>query len=275
MNQRFPPWGVEARIEEASELFNRAGNLFKASRQPTDAEKSYLTAAECLLRVKQLHEAASNYVSAANAIRKTDATRAATHLKTSVQYLISGGNFAIAAKNLQDAGELFEQENNPEEAMECLKSAADYYESENQPSRSSTCLLKVAQMLAQAEKYDEAIALYEKVAKASIDNSLTKWSVKDYLFKAGLCQLCKGDLIGAKRALEQYAELDVTFAGTRENKLLGAIMTAYEGYDVDAFTAAVQEFDSITPLPPFITTLLLRIKNRITAEGGGSNASLT
>lgn len=54
------------------------------------------------------------------------------------------------------------------------------------------CLLKVAHFAAQLEQYDKAIENLESVATSSIDNSLTKWSIKEYFLKAGLCHLCKG-----------------------------------------------------------------------------------
>ena len=54
------------------------------------------------------------------------------------------------------------------------------------------CLLKVAHFAAQLEQYDVAIDKLETVATASMDNQLTKWSLKEYFLKAGLCHLCTG-----------------------------------------------------------------------------------
>lgn len=54
------------------------------------------------------------------------------------------------------------------------------------------CLLKVAHFAAQLEQYDKAIENLETVATASADNQLTKWSIKEYFLKAGLCHLCTG-----------------------------------------------------------------------------------
>lgn len=48
--------------------------------------------------------------------------------------------------------------------------------------------IKVADMCSQSEDYKKAIDIYEDVASASADNSLTKWSVTDYCFKALLCR---------------------------------------------------------------------------------------
>ena len=49
--------------------------------------------------------------------------------------------------------------------------------------------LKVADIAALAGQYPRAIDRYEAVARASLNSNLTKWSVKDYFFKAGACYL--------------------------------------------------------------------------------------
>lgn len=49
--------------------------------------------------------------------------------------------------------------------------------------------LKAADLAALAGRYKRAIQHYETVARASLNSNLTKWSVKDYLFKAGACYL--------------------------------------------------------------------------------------
>jgi alpha-soluble NSF attachment protein len=76
-----------------------------------------------------------------------------------------------------------------------LITQADMFDGEDQTSQTNACLLKVAQFSAQIEKYEQAIALYEKVAGKSIDNNLLKYSVKGYFFRAGLCHLALGDTV--------------------------------------------------------------------------------
>jgi hypothetical protein len=49
--------------------------------------------------------------------------------------------------------------------------------------------LKVADLAAVEGDYYKSIGHYEKIAKSSINNNLMKWSVKDYLLKAGICHL--------------------------------------------------------------------------------------
>ena len=48
----------------------------------------------------------------------------------------------------------------------------------------------MAQFAGTLEEYDRAIDLFERVAAKSLDNNLTKWSVREYLFKAMICVLC-------------------------------------------------------------------------------------
>ena len=56
--------------------------------------------------------------------------------------------------------------------------------------QANACYLKVAQFAATLEQYDRAIELYERVAAKSLENNLTKWSVRDYLLRAFICVLC-------------------------------------------------------------------------------------
>lgn len=58
------------------------------------------------------------------------------------------------------------------------------------PSRCSCAapprsVLQIAQFAAELERYPQAIAIYEGVARLSVDNNLLKYSAKGYLLHAG------------------------------------------------------------------------------------------
>lgn len=100
--------------------------------------------------------------------------------------------------------------------------------------------LKTADLVAlEGKDYYKAIALYEKVAKTSIQNNLMRWSVKEYLLKAGICQLCTGDEVGVNKALDRYRELDPSFVQQREHQLLSDLATAVQDGDQEAFADKV------------------------------------
>ena len=81
---------------------------------------------------------------------------------------------------------------------------------EESNSSANKCLLKVAQYAAQLENYQKAIEIYEQVASASLDNSLLKYSAKEYFFRAVLCHMC-GDLLDAQHALQRYESMYPAF----------------------------------------------------------------
>ena len=85
-----------------------------------------------------------------------------------------------------------------------------------------------------------------------------------------LCVLAKGDSVLAERKLDQYRELDYTLAGSRECKLVEDILEAYRDFNPDQFTDVVYAYDQISKLDPWKTTMLLRIKTKISEEAKGA-----
>jgi len=266
--EKFFSFG-KGKYEQAAEMYTKAGNLFKASKNFEEASEAYLAAADCHRLAGDAFEQTQMTINAGAVLKKVNPKRAAELLMEGTKSLVADGHFSAAAKHQQDAGEMFEAEGDPETAMDCLKTAAEYYEMENQTSRANSCKLKVAQLAANAGKYDEAVEIYENVARAAMDNNLLKFSVRNYLFNSFLCVLAKQDTVGASRALDKYKDLDPTFGVQRECKLCEAILEACENLDVDAFTTAVANFDSMTPLDAFRTHLLLQAKKMIEDASGG------
>jgi len=259
-------FGGNSKWEEAGDMYTKAANLYKMSKAWDQAGAAYQKASECHLKLQSKHEAASNYINAANCYKKSNMTTASQCMKQAIEFYTDEGRFSIAAKHQKELAELYEAEADLENAIANYQTAADYYEGEGSSSSANQCLLKVALFSAQLERYDKAIELYEQVAIASIDNNLLKWSVKEYFLRAGLCHLAKGDIVSADRALERYQDLDATFSSQRECKFLLDILAACKSYDIEAFTNAVVEFDSISKLDAWKTSILLKIKNSIKEE---------
>ena len=47
-----------------------------------------------------------------------------------------------------------------------------------------------------------------QVAHTALESTLLKWSVKDYLLRAGICHLASGEISDAVTALERYQVCD-------------------------------------------------------------------
>lgn len=255
------------KYEEAAELFTKAANSFKMAKKWQEAADAFIEAANCELKQQSKHEAASNYVSASTCLRKVSPKEACDVLQKAVDIFTDIGRFTIAAKHEKEIAEIYETELvDLEKAIQAYEQAAEWYQGEESKSSANNCYLKVALFAAQLEQYDKAIRIYEQIASASVDVPLLRYSVKDYFFKAGLCQLCTGDVVAAQRALAKYNDIDPTFSSTREAQFLKSILGAVQAGDVEAFTNHVIDFDSVMKLDNWKTTILLRIKKSIHEE---------
>ncbi|KAG4953251.1 hypothetical protein JHK87_038845 [Glycine soja] len=180
------------------------------------------------------------------------------------------GRLSMAARYLKEIAELYESEQNIEQAVVYYEKSADFYENEEVNTSANQCKQKVAQFSAQLEQYQRSIEIYEDIARQSLSNNLLKYGVKGHLLNAGICQLCKDDVIAITNALERYQDLDPTFSGTREYRLLADIAAAIDEEDVGKFTEVIKEFDSMTPL--FLRARVVDLQMASTLPGTNANS---
>merc|ERR1719259_957252 len=144
------------------------------------------------------------------------------------------GKFTMAAKHHQTIAEIYETEMaHKDKAIQHFEKAGDYFRGEENNSAANKCSLKVALFSAETADYKKAIAIYEQVATA---------------------------------ALARYEQMYPAFQDSRECKLLRALMDHIEGQDVDGFTEAIKDYDSISRLEQWHTALLLRVKKTIEGD---------
>jgi len=256
-------FGGSSKTDEALELLARAANMFKMAKKWSQAGNTFSKIANHHVKEGAKHDAATNYVEAANCYKKTDPKEAAGSLQKAIDIYTDMGRFTIAAKHHQTVAELFESEAADLDcAIQHYETAADYFKGEESNSSATKCLVKVAQYAAQLENYDKAIQIYEQVAAAALQSNLLKYSAKDYFFRASLCHLCV-DSINATHAVIKYEEQHPAFGDSREAKLVKTLCSEIENQDIEAFTEAVKQFDSISRLDTWYTTLLLRVKKSL------------
>ncbi|KAK3020883.1 hypothetical protein RJ639_047195 [Escallonia herrerae] len=222
--------------------------------------------ANCYDKSNRKYEAASAYRDAGNCYKKTSTKQAIECLDKAVNMFLGNGKLNMAARYCKEIGEIYEQEQNIELATEYFERSAELFISEEATASANLSKQKVAQYSAQLAKYPKAIAIYEEIARHSVNNNLLKYGVRGHLLNAGLCQLCKGDVVAITNALDVYQDLDPTFSRTREFKFLANLAAAVDEEDVAKFTDVVKEFDSISHLDALRTTLLLRVKDALKAK---------
>ncbi|XP_010264488.1 PREDICTED: alpha-soluble NSF attachment protein-like [Nelumbo nucifera] len=266
-DKKISGWGLFGnKYEDAADLFEKAATSYKLAKAWDKAGSVYVKMANCYLKAESKHEAASSYANAANCYKKVSPQEAISCLNQAANIFTEIGRFNMCARYFKEIAELYELEQNFEQAIIFFDRSAEFFQSEESSSAANQCRLKVAQFAAQLENYNKAIAIYEEIARQSMNNNLLKYSVKGYLLNAGLCQLCKGDVVAINNSLERYEEMDPTFSGTREYKFLADLAAAIDEEDVEKFTDVVKEFDSMTKLDAWKTTILLRVKQSLKAK---------
>ena len=182
--------GGTTKFEDASEMFQQAGNFYKQAKMWKEAAEAYKEAADSQTRAGSQHEAATLLYSSASAYKQAgDAQQAADLLERVVAAYEDMGRFQMAAKHKKEQAEIYERYLPPplsrtrrigfwdsrshgvphalarlpspsdvvnlEKATEAYEKAADMYTGENQKSAASACLVKAAQFHALNENYSQ------------------------------------------------------------------------------------------------------------------------
>jgi alpha-soluble NSF attachment protein len=250
--------------EDALELYEKAANLYKMTKNWEEAGRTFLKTVPCHIKLGSTFEAANAYQNAANCFKKSNKPEAIQALKNAIQILTDMGRFASAAKLEKELGELLEEEQDFESAIQHMQTAADYFDGENQKSSANQCIVKIAHLYGTVEKFDEAIENFEKAARNCVDDRLLKWGAKEYFFKAAACRLAKmkdpeEEISSVKEKIEEYKDEDVHFGSSYEYKCIENMIPAIEKKDIPGFKKALRDYDSIQKLDDWKTSIFLKV----------------
>lgn len=252
----------EQKYRDACDLFEKAANKYKGNKQFKEAGDTYYRIYECNSQLKyDNYETNKALVEAGNCYKKAKSINDAIRCYEQVSVLFAeSGNFNSAGKYKNEVAEIYESEGDLINAEDSYKKAINYFESgDGNDSPINICKKKMASFVS----YDVAANLYEELATTSINNSMLKYSVYNYLLKAGLCRISMDDLIGADKAIDNYINIDVTFDGTKEYKLLKSIIKTLSNNDTETFSEIISEYDSTSKLDNWMVSILLIIKKKI------------
>ncbi|KAJ3720031.1 vesicular-fusion protein SEC17 [Lentinula raphanica] len=253
--------------EEAGDLYQQAANSYKLEKLFKEAGDCFSREAECRESCQETNEAANAWWNAAKAYKRGYPDLAILALGHTIRHLTKSGRFRQAADREKEIGQIYIQEmQDIRKACESFERAGDWYAQEDSVATANACYKDAADLHAEIDEHAQAIARYERVADYSLTSALTKYSVKDYWLKAGLCALATGDPVAARRNMQKYSTQDATFPSTREAKFVNALIDAVQAGDVEAFTGAVVEYDQITKLDNWKTNILLKVKRNIQEE---------
>ena len=175
--------------------------------------------------------------------------------------------YGQCAKYQKEVAEIYEACNDYNSALTCYQKAAHYFTVDNKKSQANQINLKLATMIStHSDKYIEAADIFEKIGTESLESRLGQFSAKGYFFQCLLCHLAAGDTIQVNNKVNLFKEKDHSFNSCRECKFVETIVESIESYDADAFANACFEFDKITPLDSWKTSLLGKAKALIAGD---------
>lgn len=266
---------TEQKNEDAAELFRKAANAYKVGGYLKEAGSAYNRAA-CIFKdkLKNDMEASKCLTESGHCYKKEDPPKAIEMFRESISMLCDGGRLTQAARLSKEVAELFENEV-PEDnesvklAIESYHQAADLYEMEQQKSQANQCTVKVAELSSAAldpPDYLLGAQLYEKLGKECLDSTLLKYNAKGYFLQCVFCHLANQDSIGASQAMSRFSAADFTFRESREGRFVSQLIECVEGMDAEGLASACFEYDRISKLDPWKTSILLAVRKFL--EGG-------
>ncbi|ODV63282.1 alpha-soluble NSF attachment protein SEC17 [Ascoidea rubescens DSM 1968] len=263
---RFFATDSNYRYEEAADLYIQAANLYRLQKQGIMAGRTFEKASSCQFQADSNDEAANTLIEAFKSYRKDSPSDSARVLNQAITIFIQKGQFRRAANFKMDLASIYETDLSDTKIFDAIKAyqeAGDWYSNDQAEALSNKAYIKAADLNAVMENYLEAASLYESVAKKSLNNNLSKWSLKDYFFKAVLCYMASNDIVATEKALNAFANWDSNFQTTREFQLLNDIIISIKENDQQLFTDKLYEYDQFSKLDKWKTSIFLKIKTLI------------
>ena len=119
------------------------------------------------------------------------------------------------------------------------------------------CELKI--LSKQYQELPEIIKKYEKIANKYLKQPILKSNAKDLFFMSCLCFMASSDMIGAKKAMQNYCYEDPSFDGSREQQLIISMIECISEGNREEFQIATGDYNKITPFNKVKTSLLAKI----------------
>ncbi|KAG0686474.1 vesicular-fusion protein S17 [Pichia californica] len=256
-----------SKYEDASDLLTQAGNLYKLQRRSVDAGRAFEQAADCQLKAESPDEAANTLVEAFKSYKLESPEQASNCLEKAINMFVQRGQFRRSANFKTDLGELYENElHDIKKSIQSYEDASEWYKGDSATALANKCALKAADLYCDdsIKEYTKAATTYERVAQESLNNSLAKWSLKEYFLKAILCRLADGnDYSSANAVLQRFTQWDPSFQSTKEFEFSNKLIEAVKNGNSDEIALAAKNFDKFSRLDGMKVRILNTIKNNV------------
>ncbi|KEG10595.1 putative SNAP protein [Trypanosoma grayi] len=254
--------------EKARDKFTQAATQYKACGEFAKAGHAYKRAADMSQKSNNEWDVATDLEEAARSYVKCGDTSKAVQMYAQVAELHEKAQrYSKAAKTCISLGEIAHEK----EAMQWLEKAARFYELQGSRVTADEVVLKMADVKARCGDYDGAREVYDRLARAALDDRVSRGGARKLFFTALLAELAtftsdsiQEDVAVLQERFDEYQGLDTQFNElTREHMLIRAVIEAIQEESVEKMDEAVSEYDNICPLDEMRGKMLLRAKTAL------------
>ncbi|KAL6871124.1 vesicle fusion protein [Trichoderma novae-zelandiae] len=261
--------GSDEKLWDAARLFKEAAQAYERQGQNIEAGKTHERAAEVREKnLKEFTDAADSYVEASDAYRRDDpeaAIRCRERAFALIQQSTSESKQTRMSRVKEILGQIYEHDlKDLKKAREAYKEAAERLPKARELN-ANKLWTQYADLAALDGDYYGAIETYDRIINSMLGNGTMKWSLSTYCFKAGICHLATGDMVGTRRAIESYRQKDGEFSSQYKYKLLEDLCNAVDAHSQDQFSELLFQFDRTSRLEPWMTAILIKVKDSIEA----------
>ena len=200
----------------AAQEYLALGDIHEGGRCHEEAYKSYKTA-------KLDEKSIGSLKQAADCFAQLDAgqDRAARHFETI-------GKYYYHLQNLDQALLCYEM------SESCFRQVSD--------GRAEFIKKTKANVLACQKKYQQALVVFEELARNGRDNLATHHAVSTFLFSSLMCHLFLDDWTGAANKVTQFEHDFASFSNTNELLFIRLLLSYHESLDVDQLLVCLDKF---------------------------------
>lgn len=274
LRQLTLPNAPKLKFFDAVDLWHKSGKCFAIAGEWEESAHSFALAADFMVKLNKPHEAAVFWLKSAEMLRRVDPVGSMVPYGTAADLYTKLDRFATAANITRNLAEMLEDFKEWNKAVNTYEKAAEYYDSEHYNTQSCVCLYRAGYILALLEKFDRAVALFERVATTWREDNMLRMNIPWLFLRAGLCYIAQGGAIRKglyshqvlRYKMKQWSTIDYSFEYSRERLFLDNLIDIIPTADINLFADHVFNFDNVAQLDSMMIKMLARAKFDIEEE---------
>ena len=256
----------EQRYQESSNLYYKAGDIYKSSHQWYNAGFCYENSS--LMKEKIKESPLSSLEQAYYCFEKTGIGTDSIRIFDKINLLLEKDEkFFQIGKNYENLAIKRENKEKYDLAIEYYLQAVNYYEKDGKHKNLKTkILIKLTELMIlqnHPQAKEQVPPMLEDIGNNYLKNIMTKYQAKDYFGKAILTRIYFDDNIEeAKEYMNKYKKKDKTFEESNIYIFCSEIILCIENGENEKLDSTVKNYKNIYDLDEYMSFILKRIIDR-------------